>query len=202
MTPEEIAAQKAAEDAAKKAAGDEVIDPEVEAIAKDHKAVKALLDAKRAANAEAKELRLKQEAADKLKKEQEETALKEQNKFKELAERKGEELKTHRSAFDKRLVDLHLKIEAESAGAVDADAVIALVGRTDIKVGDDYEVGGIKEAVEALKKGKPHLFKAADDKKIAPPKSGIPAPRGQFNLKPGETTKAHEDLAAGFARTT
>lgn len=205
MTPEELAAKKAADDAAAQKAAEEAKkagddDAEIAAIMKDPEAVRKLRDAKRAANAEAKELRLKQEAADKAKKDQEEAALKEQNKFKELAEKKEGEVTAIKAASTKRLVDLQLRIEAQATGALDEDAVIALANRADIKVGDDFEVTGVKEAVEALKKTKPHLFgKAAKD--IPPPKGGVPSPRGGFITKQtGEATSAHEDLSAGFAK--
>lgn len=200
MTPEELAAQKAAEEAAKKAETDaakKAADDQIANIMKDPEAIKALLEAKRAANAEAKELRLKQEALDKAKKETDEKALAEQGKFKELAEQKEREKATLKDSFTKRLIDTHLKIEAQSAGALDEDAVIALAGRADIKVGDDFEVVGAKEAVAALKKAKPQLF-GVEDKKVAPPRTGVPAPRGGFTVKPGESTSAHEDLEAGF----
>ena len=62
---------------------------------------------------------------------------------------------------------------------------------------DDFEVVGAKEAVAALKKAKPQLF-GVEDKKVAPPRTGVPAPRGGFTVKPGESTSAHEDLEAGF----
>ncbi len=198
-TVEELAAQKAAEEAAKKAAEDaakKTADDQIAQIMKDPEAIKALLEAKRAANAEAKELRLKQEAADKVKKDQEEAALKEQNKFKELAEKKEGELTAAKSAFNKRLIDTHLKIEALAAGALDEDAVIALAGRTDIKVGENFEVTGVKEAVEALKKGKPHLFGKPDDKKVAPPRTGVPAPRGGFSTEIDVTKMSARELMA------
>lgn len=182
-TPEEIAAQKAAEDAKKaeaeaaKKSGD---DDEIARIQKDPEAIKTLLAAKRAANAEAKELRLKQEAAEKLKREQEDAALKEQNKFKELAEKKASDLQAATSKFTDRLIAQHLRNEALAAGSVDPDAVIALADRAGIKVDESFDVAGAKEAVEALKKSKPYLFGSGEDK-VPPPGAKPPAPRGGFN---------------------
>lgn len=196
MTPEEIAAQKAAEEAARKAQEDE-IDPEVEAISKDPKAVKALLEAKRAANAEAKKLRLAAEESEKAEKAKADAALAEQGKFKELLEQeKGKGAKLAET-FQTRLIDLHLKSEAAAAGALDDDAIIALASRAGIKVGEDFTVEGAKDAVEALKKAKPQLF-GKKTEPVPPPRSSAPAPRAKFTLPAGDSTSAHEDLSTGF----
>lgn len=177
----------------------DILDPEVEAIAKDPKAVKALLEAKRAANAEAKKLRLEREEAAKAEKAKSDAALAEQGKFKELLEQEKTKGTTLAATYSKRLADLYLKIEAKAADALDEDAVVALAVRDGIKVGDDLSVEGVKEAVEALKKAKPHLF-GKDEQKVAPPKGGVPAPRAPITIKPGENAPAHVDLAAAFAR--
>lgn len=149
------------------------VDPEVAGLMKDPDALKKVLAALKKANKEA-ETRRKAEA------ELEKKALEEQGKFKELAEKAKGENEAMREAFSKRLMDAALRLEAQAAGTIDADAVVALANRTDIKVGEDFEVTGAKEAVEALKKSKAHLFDSGDPK-VAPPPSGVPAPRGGFS---------------------
>ena len=184
MTTEELAAQKAAEEAAAKKVADDAKAAEEAKLAeimKDPEAVKALLEAKRAANEEAKKLRLAAEEREKAEKAKQDAALVEQGKFKELLEKEKSEKETIKQASTKRLVDMHLKAEAQAAGALDDDAVVALASRAEIKVGEDFEVQGAKETVEALKKSKPHLF-GSKDQKVAPPDSGLPAPRAGFTI--------------------
>jgi len=203
-TPEELAAQKAADEATKKAAEDAAKKAEEDArkaeeakladIAKNPEAINALLEAKRAANEEAKKLRLKLEELDKAEKAKEAQALQEQGKFKELAEKEKQGRETDKTAFTGHLVALSLKIEAQAAGSVDADAVAALADRSQIKVGDDFTVTGAKEAVEALKKGKPYLFGEVQDPKIAPPKTGVPSPRGGFGVQADVDKTTARDL--------
>lgn len=53
-----------------------------------------------------------------------------------------------------------IKAEVKAAAAgrfIDADAVIALIDRTDIKVSDDDSVTGVAEALDKLAADKPHL---------------------------------------------
>lgn len=152
-------------------AGD--IDPEVAGLMNDPEGLKKVLVALKKANKEAETRRIKADADEK-------KALEEQGKFKELAERKDTELKTATERFQRRAVDSSLQREAELAGALDADAIVALAVRSDIGVDEDFAVTGAKEAVEALKKTKPALFGVPDDKKVEPPPSGMPAPRAGF----------------------
>lgn len=190
MDPNNDAAQKAADDAAKNAAqgnqddkGDSQVDPKIAEIMKDPDAVQSLLKSKRDANAEAKELRLKLEKIERAQREAEEKALSEQGKHKELAERLQTENATLKDGFKKRLVDTELKIEAQAAGCVDPDAVVALANRSGIKVSDDLTtVEGAKESVGELMKSKPYLFVQSDASNRPAPGSLPPAPRGGFGL--------------------
>lgn len=195
-TAEELAAQKAAEEAAKKAEKDaakkaeeeaakKAAEEKIAAILKDPEAVEALLKSKRDANEEAKGLRLKLEAIEKAQKTADDKALQEQGKHKELAEQRKAENDAMKTSFTNQAISQALKIEAQAAGSVDADAVVALANRTEIKVSDAFEVTGATEAVEELKKSKPYLFGEVD-KKVAPLKSGAPAPRGGFSTVVGD----------------
>jgi len=182
-TPEEIAVKKAADDAAKKAEGEKKeegetkpeLDSTIAALMKDPDAIANLLKTKRDSNAEAKSYRLKLEAKEKAETEAKEAALKEQGKFKELAESaKAENLKALAS-FMKRLADLTIKNEAIALDSIDPDLVVLAVDRAGIKVSDDLEtVEGAKEAVAALAKIKPHLFQEAGKAGTPPP--GTPKP--------------------------
>ena len=172
-------------------AGD--INPEVAELVKDPVGIGKVLAALKKANKEAETRRLKADADEK-------KAMEDQGKFKELAEKAKGENETMRSTFTKKLADSALRLEAQAAGTIDVDAVVALANRTEIKVGDDFEVTGAKEAVEALKTSKAHLF-GESDPKIAPPKSGMPAPRGGFSTG-GDIDKLspRQLLERGFAK--
>ena len=88
--------------------------------------------------------------------------LADQGKFKELAERNKGEADTAKKAHADAVVEFRLELEAVKSGAIDPADVLALADRSGIKV-DGKTVTGAKEAVEALAKAKPHLFKPADD---------------------------------------
>ena len=205
-TPEELAAKKAADDAAAKAVADaakkaeddaakKAADDQIAGIMKDPEAVHALLKSKRDANEEAKGLRLKLEGIEKAQKAADDKALLEQGKFKELAEKAKGENETMRASYTNQLVNLYLKIEAQAAGSVDADAVVALANRAAIKVSDTFEVTGAGEAVEELKKSKAYLFGKVDTK-VAPVKGGVPAPRGGFGIVAGDENLSPRDKIA------
>ncbi len=73
---------------------------------------------------------------------------------------------TSQAALDKantRLINAELKVFASQAGFADPSDAVALVNRSDLKVDDDGNVTGAKEAVEALIAAKPHLKGTAGD---------------------------------------
>jgi hypothetical protein len=186
MADKEQEAQKKTEDAKSKVEaqkGDEEkveIDPEVLAIMKDPAAVAHLVGQKRAANAEAKEARLKLEKLEKDRKDADDKALQEQGKHKELAEKYKAEAEGLKKTYAGQRVDFELKFEAQKAGIIDAGDAVRLCDRAGLKLSDDFAaVEGAKEAVEALKKAKPYLFGEVDGEKIPPP--GI----GKASLKQG-----------------
>jgi hypothetical protein len=190
--PEEIATQKAA-DAAKKTEDDRKaaedaakkteLDPKIAELMKDPDAVQNLLAAKRAANEEAKAYRLKLEAKEKAEGEAKDAALKEQGKFKELSESAVTKGATDLANFKRRLADLTIKNEAIALNAIYPDVVVLAVDRTGVKVSEDLEtVEGAKEAVAALAKAKPDLFK--EPEQIGTPPPGTPKPHLKGILQP------------------
>jgi len=190
-TKEELEAEqkKAKEEAEKKKAEEAKLSEEQKKIAelmKDPDAVQALLVAKRAANEEAKQYRLKLEGIEQKQKEAEEAALKEQGKFKELAETAQREKVEAEARFKTKLVELALMTEAIKQGIVDPDGV-RLVDSSQVKIDKDWNVEGAKETIEALKAAKSYLF---EKKEGAPPppggKPGLRKQGGEENLTPHE----------------
>jgi hypothetical protein len=144
------------------------VDPKIAELMKDPDGVQALLEQKRAANAEAKKYREKLEEIENAKKKTDEEALKEQGKFKELAETAQKEKNEAEAKFKAKLVELALMTEAVKQGIVDADGV-KLADASKVTVDKDWNVEGAKEAIEALKQSKPYLF---EKKEGAPPPPG------------------------------
>ncbi|MHB8053682.1 MAG: phage scaffolding protein [Candidatus Aminicenantales bacterium] len=210
MATQDDAAKKAADDAAQKAAGGDkgdagdppAVDPTIAALMKDPDAVQKLLESKRGANDEAKKLRLKLEAKEKAEKEASDKALADQGEFKKLAEQEKANSAALKTSFTKRLVDLELRIEAQAAGCVDADAVIALAAREGIAVSEDLsQVTGAKEAVAALIKAKPYLFAKGGEGDPPAPGAQPPAPRGGFAPAGDEKIDPRDRIARGLATT-
>jgi len=86
----------------------------------------------------------------------EEEKLKEQKKFEELANKRGEEAATYKGRYEKAMVDNRIITEANKLGVIDPDAAISLIDRKGIKVTDDG-IEGVAEAVKALVEAKPYL---------------------------------------------
>jgi hypothetical protein len=182
-TKEELETErKAKEEADKKKADEAKLSEEEKKIAelmKDPDAVATLLAAKRAANEEAKKLRLKLEEIEKAQKAADDKALQEQGKFKELAEKAKTEADAMKTSFKSRRIDFELRLEAVREGIVDPEDAVLLCDRAQIAVSDDFStVTGAKDAVAALKKAKAYLFGKGADKGIPPPGTGMPSPRG------------------------
>lgn len=99
---------------------------------------------------EAKEIK-KQQEIEKTKK------LEEEKKFEELLQierKKVEELTKQTSQIK---VETAIQTEAVKRGIVDSDAALKLVDRDLIKIGDNGELTGVKEAIESLATSKPYL---------------------------------------------
>lgn len=152
------------------------IDPKISEIMKDPDAVSGLLEAKRKANAEAKQFRERLEKLEREQAERDEAKLKEDGKFKEVAEKNEAKLKEMEVAFKTRAIRTALTLEAVKEGIVDPEA-IALAKTDGLKVDEDFNVSGVAEAIKELKKAKPYLFKAGDGKDVQPPPGdGTPRP--------------------------
>lgn len=65
---------------------------------------------------------------------------------------------------------------AGAAGAVDADAVFALLSKDAVTIGDDGQVTGAEEAVKALLESKPYLV--GNSSNVKPPSGADGGPRG------------------------
>jgi len=173
------------------------VDPTITELQKDPDAIAELLKTKRSANAEAKTLREKLEALDKKKQDDEKKALEEQGKFKDLAEKEKGEKAELQKKFSERAITSELKTEAIKAGILNSDDV-ALADRSSIKVDENFTVTGATDAIEALKKSRPYLFKAADSTTTPPP--GAPAPSLKTTLiNPNQGQESAEDrITRGF----
>jgi len=86
-------------------------------------------------------------------------ALVEQGKFKELAESEKAKREDLQKQVTQSTIDAAVITEAAKLGAVDVDAVRALIGRDNIKVDDTGGVTGVADAVKALADSKAYLFK-------------------------------------------
>lgn len=167
------------------------IDPKIADIMKDPDAVKGLLEAKRAANAEAKKFREQIEAIQKDQQKREDATMLEQGKFKELAEKATKKSEALQAAFIGRTKKIALMIEAMKEGIVDPDG-IKLADDSGLVVDDDFNVEGASDAIKKLKEAKPYLFNKADDN--APDGDGAPRPaiRGRI-INPDDDKISAED---------
>ncbi len=86
-----------------------------------------------------------------------EDKLKEQQKWQELAEKREQEVKDLQAKYTGRTIDNAIQLEAIKAGAVDVEAVLKLIDRTKLTVGDDGTVTGVAEVVANLLKEKTYL---------------------------------------------
>lgn len=72
---------------------------------------------------------------------------------------------------------------ASAAGAVDPDAVLALLPQDSVTIGDDGQVTGAEDAIKALLEAKPYLVRQAE---------GEPAPQTSGTANGGPRPPAHE----------
>lgn len=171
------------------------IDPKIAEIMKDPDAVQALLEAKRAANAEAKKYREKLEALEAERKKIEEEKMKEQGKFQELAESLKKEKEELEKKFREMLIWRALENEAIRQGIVDPEGV-KLADLSLVKIDKDYQIEGVKEAIEKLKKEKSYLFEKKEG--AAPPPGEKPGFRK--NLSSEENLTPEQRLARALMK--
>lgn len=60
---------------------------------------------------------------------------------------------------EQRLLKAEVKAQAAELGIVDAEAALALMDKSEVKIGEDDEVSGVKEALGRLLEAKPWLKK-------------------------------------------
>lgn len=170
----------------------------LKSIVGDKEAVTALLEAKRKANAEAKEYRLKLAEMEKKIKDAEDKDLEKKGEYEKLAAKAKADLEEAQRKFKEQLITNALKIEVTKAGAIDPD-VYKMVDRSGIKVDNDFNVTGAEEAVAAYKKLKPQLF---GEESQEPEDSGKPGGtlRDTVLKGAGETSKKPRQLIADAFR--
>ena len=70
-----------------------------------------------------------------------------------------QQIDTALAAANDRLIGAEIRAQATVLGFLDADDALQLLDRSGVKVDDKGNVTGVKEALEALAKAKPHLVK-------------------------------------------
>lgn len=107
-------------------------------------------------------------------------------------------LKEERDKTFKRLVNSEVKALANELGFADWEDALALADVSQVKEDEKGNIVGVKEALEALAKKKPHLLKQA----ASNTKFGVPIPNNQQKQK--ETLENIKKLAAtrGAQQTT
>lgn len=106
-------------------------------------------------------------------KDKEEAELKEKEKYKELYEKKEEETNALRENLNATRIVQAVQAEAIKQGIQDTDAAVKLVNMSDIEVGEDGTLSGVKGAVESLKSEKPYLVASSGKPNVG---SGINPP--------------------------
>lgn len=90
-------------------------------------------------------------------KQAEEETLKKKGEFETLAKKAQDERDEWKNKYTTAQIDNSIQAEAAKAGVVDLEAVLKLIDRNNLKVGDDGKVVGVEEAVKSLLEGKPYL---------------------------------------------
>lgn len=88
---------------------------------------------------------------------EEKKKLEEQGKFKELAEKSQQEAEAIKNKYNEAVINNSIILEATKIGVADSDAVLKLIDRKDIKLGDDGSVTGVADAIKGLLEAKPFL---------------------------------------------
>lgn len=209
-TPEEIKAAEEKVAAEKKALEEkeriekekeEEIDPTIKAIQDGGAdAIVKLLEAKRAANEEAKERRLELEKINKEKDEAEKEKLKEEGKYKELAEKSEAKATALEKKTQELFITQALQIEGMKQGIVDIDGV-GLADRSKCSINEAYDVTGAEDSIKDLMERKPYLFDEEKKKDVFPiPGSSQQRPglREKVNVPADDKRSPHMKVASFF----
>lgn len=132
------------------------------------------------ASKDLKELKQKQAEA-------EDKTLAEQKKYKDLADKKANEVKELSKRLEDQTIANALATKLAGKGVVDLDGALKLADRSAIEIGDDGTVSGVDKAIEALQKDKPYLFNTSTGG--TPSGVGTPSNPGNGGGSAGETTK-------------
>lgn len=100
-----------------------------------------------------------------------EDSLKEQEKFKELAELKEKEVVELRAQFNQQKIDSAIKTKALQLGINDPNDV-KLVDMSKVVINENGEIENIDEVLNNLKTAKPYLFKGTETPKVDTGKAG------------------------------
>lgn len=85
-------------------------------------------------------------------------------KAKQLPPEVQQQLNQITQVANNKLITAEVKTIGTTMGLLDADAALALMDKSGVKVDDKGVVSGAKEALEALKTAKPYLFKTDEAK--------------------------------------
>ncbi len=80
-------------------------------------------------------------------------------KAKQLPPEVQQRLEQITRAADNKLIAAEVRIQGAAMGLLDADAALALMDKSGVKVDQSGAVSGAKETLEALKTAKPYLFR-------------------------------------------
>lgn len=173
-----------------------IIDGGADSIAK-------LLEAKRAANEEAKERRLELEKINLEKEEAEKKKLEEEGKYKELAEKSEAKATALEKKTQELFITQALQIEGMKQGIVDIDGV-GLADRSKCSINEAYDVAGADESIKDLMERKPYLFDEDKKKEVFPfPKPGEQKPnlRDKVNVQFDDKKSPHSKVGSFFEKS-
>lgn len=91
----------------------------------------------------------------------EQERLKEQGKWKEIAEQHEGKIKTLTEQFQQTALDNAIIAAAATAGVKDLEVAKKLLDRTNIKINDDGSVTGVNEAIQSLVKQYPTIIQVS-----------------------------------------
>ena len=138
---------------------DDDLDPTIKSLQKDPDGIAGLIAQKRSANAQAKDLRLELKKLKDAQDLKDQDDLKEKGKFEELSKKLEAESASNAKKAESRMILNELQVQAIALGIRNSKDV-KLASLTGVSFDSDtYEVTGAKDAVEALKKESPYLFK-------------------------------------------
>lgn len=135
---------------------------------------------------EAGDNRKKAQDAEEKRKTDEEKRLKEQGDFKDLAEKREQEIADLKASQRQDKINTAVTLEAAKAGIADPADAMKLADLSKVAVGEDGAVSGVAEAIADLVKAKPYLVKSTPS---APPKIGATNPGSGPSLTAADLKK-------------